>query len=732
MHWALAHRRNLGLPLLICCLSDPAGAAEIPVEREERGRTTPVDQATPYWQPILISPEWQAVDPQRVPKMVNYYSGEELDSSGILNTIDLQYKAPGFVFKTNAVLGQPYLRGVGSDIISAGAESSVATFVDGVYLPRAFDTIVDFYDVERVEVIKGPQGVHLGRNVVGGAVSIHTKDPEPYRTGYADVLLGNYDQRQLRGAVNVPINGPELVFRLAGTMAKRDGYTENIFLRQDADDEDYYALRAKLLYTPRENLSLLFSAERHDEDSSRAIGPHVDPDNGVNGGITFGGIVPGDPREITSNVAPKVDVRSSRYSARLTWDNDVFELLSTTAYLKTEGALALDLDGTNVDYSANFPSADSETVSQEFRLSSPVEQPFSWIGGLYFLLENTDQVLDVRLPLAGIRNAPDGQVDTRSYAAFGQLAWRFQPDWRAKAGLRYSRDTRKLDLIKTVSSPAGTAVSTQFEHENWHAFTPEIGLEYSPDRNRLYYATIARGYKPGGFNTSTIQPAFDSEFLWAYEAGIKRTFPQRRLRTNAALFYYDYEDMQLNTPPSGAPVGTFPIVINAAKASVRGAEIDVLFQPRWNLDLSLAVTLLDAQFEDFDSVDPNNPTDDPDRTGNALPQAPEVSLSLGAAHRWPIEGGTLRLSGEYRYQSEVYFSIYEDPVVRQGGYGLVNAGLVYENHKGDWYAELYGRNLTDQLYTQTVNRNDTSGGLTGVKRFWGAPRTLGLRIGYRW
>lgn len=713
---------------LLTTLLTPVWSIAADAGDRDAGSDHPDENAAARMPTILIAPEWRSIDAQRTARTVEHFSAERLDAGGTHNSIDLQYLTPGFVFKTNAVLGQPYLRGVGSDIISAGAESSVATFVDGVYLPRAFDTIVDFFDIDHVEVLKGPQGVHMGRNVVGGAVSVHTRDPEPRHGGYADVLLGNYNQRQLRGAVNVPL-GPDLAVRVAGIVSRRDGYVDNVFLNVDENDENHYAVRGKLLYRPTDAFSVLLSAEHRSEDSSRALGSQPRADIGRNGGIELGGSVPDNPRQVTENVAPEINVSSNRYSARLSWRNDAIELTSTTAYLTTEGRLALDLDGTDVDYAANYPAADSESMQQEFRLASPQDLTWSWVGGVFLLRENSDQLLDVRLPLSGIRNVPDGSVETRSQAVFGQLAWRFRPDWRSRLGLRYSRDKRALDLVRTLSTPAGTTITRQIEHGRWHAFTPEFGLEYAPDRDRLYYATVSRGYKPGGYNTSVIQPAFDAEDLWAYEAGVKLTFPQRRLRLNAALFHYDYRDMQLTTLPPDAPAGSFPSVMNAAESTIRGLDLDLLYQPRWDTDITLGMTLLDARFDEFASVDRNNPTVDADRADNRLPQAPEVSLNLRADRRWPVTYGTLTFGGELRYQTEIYFNAYQDPAVRQGGYGLLNTHVTFESHKRDWYAELYGRNLTDKLYAQTIVRDDPR---TGTKRHWGAPRTVGLRMGYRW
>lgn len=675
---------------------------------------------------VVIAPEWDAVDAQRTPKTVDTLPGSALDAAGLHDTIALQYGSPGFIFKTNAVLGQPYLRGVGSDIISAGVESSIATFVDGVYMPRAYDTIVDFFDVERVEVLKGPQGVHMGRNAVGGAVSIHTRDPVPYREGYVDVLGGAYAQRRVRAAVNVPLAGPVLALRIAGAAARRDGYVDNINLGTDVDDEDYRAVRAKLRYAPDDRFELLFGAERFSENSSRALGSQPDPDVGVSGGIQAGGTVPDDPRRITENVSPYIDVESSRYSLRAQWRLRGVELRSTSAWLRTEAALALDLDGTDADYAGNYPGGLSETFSQEIRVASEAGR---WTAGVFFLDEQAFQSLDTRLPMTQTRNVPAGDVDTVALGAFGQYRLALGERWSLRSGLRYSRDDRRLDLVRTVTSPAGETVTRQQDRRRWDAWTPELGLEYAPDPRRFWYGSVSRGYKAGGFNTSTIQDPFDPEFLWAYELGFKSNWPAQAMRFNVALFHYDYRDMQLNTPPGDAPPGTFPRVINAAESTLRGAEIEALWRPRRELELSLRAVALSARFDDFVSVDPNNPAVDPDRSGKRLPQAPRLSLNAGVQYLHPFAGGTLRLSGEYRYQSSMYFNIYQDPALRQGGYGLLNAGIGWESGAGHWYVEFYGRNLTDKLYAQSILRNDP---LTGTKRFWGAPRTAGVRVGYRW
>ena len=722
------------------CLSDAAtgdsvlGVTEDGQESELKEQSTP-DLQTSDPVTIVITPQWRPLNSQKLPATVNILSEQELDSAGIGSTIDLQYHVPGLVLKTNTVLGQPYLRGIGSDIISVGAEASVATYVDGVYQPRAVGSIQDFYDVERVEVLKGPQGVHLGRNVVGGAVSIISHDPAPYYDAYADVLYGSYDKYQFRGAVNVPIEGTSLAFRLAGSVIKRDGYTDNIFLDEDLDDEDFYAWRGKLRYAPSVDFDVLFSTEHAKEDSTRALGFQTHPTKAVNGGVLLGGTVPNDPRDVFQNIDQFVRVETNRHSLKLSWVLDGVDFMSTTAYQESDIDLALDLDATEIDFSSNFPSETSKSFSQEIRLSSNRGTALSWVAGAFFLHEDATQILDVRLPLAGVRNFPKGSVDTDAYALFGELGYKFSDAWQGTAGMRYSYDRRKHDFSQIIEDPMGTlgppgtTTLIQNETESWDALTPELTVSYSPKRNAMFYAKASRGFKAGGFNTTGFQPSFGPEFLWAYEIGLKVNFPYQGIRFNGALFYYDYKDMQLATLAPSAPIGTFPSIVNAAKATINGLDLKMHMQATNNTDLSLGLTLLDAEIDEFISVDPNNPAADPDRSGNPLPQAPDISFNLVANHNWALENhGYLALRGEYRYQSAIYFNPFKDSVVKQGGYGIVNASLSFESRKGHWYAELFGNNLTDKEYAQTLFRQDP---MMGLLQCWGAPRTVGLRVGYR-
>jgi iron complex outermembrane recepter protein len=682
---------------------------------------------------ILISPEWRDIDLQLVPSTVNALSGEQLDVSGVENTRELQTVIPGLVFTSHAASGAVFLRGVGGNV-SIADSARVATFVDGVYLPRPVQSMQELFDTRRVDVIKGPHNVLFGRNVVGGAVSIVTEDPRPYREAYADMLYGSYNRRQLRAAANLPIDDA-LSLRISGLLAKRDGYSRNIFLDKDVDDQDYHAWRGKLRYRPSDKLDIVFSVEQNRLDDTNGIAPQPDPDTGINGGIVLGGVVPADTRQVTYNIDQNQSIDSDLYNTRIVWETGGVEIESITAKQSTHQNGRLDLDATDIEFASNYPESNSETYSQEFRIISSQEDSMSWISGIYLSKEDTNALVDIRYPLAFIQNLSSSSTTNSTYAVFGQLEYPFTPKLSATTGLRYTHEATSIDIAQSLTDPlgllgqAGTITERYLDERQWHALIPEISLSYRVDASSFYYGRISRGFKAGGFNTLSIQPSYDPEYVWAYEAGVKADIPSRSLRINTSIFYYDYSDMQVLTLPPNSQQDAIPIITNAAKSSIMGIDLQGRYRPLRKLEITAGVTLLDACYKEFNSVDPNNPASNPDHSGDPLPMAPDVSLQLGTNYRWPrYHHGALRLSANYKYQSAVYFNPYHDAAVRQQGYGLLNVSLGYTSYYDHWYAELYGNNLGDELYAQNIIRIDP---VTGTLRYWGDPRSFGVRLGYK-
>ncbi len=331
---------------------------------------------------ITVTAQKREESVQDVPIAINTYTGERLADAGVENTIDLQVIEPGLVFTTNAAFGQPYLRGVGTDLFTPGAESSIATFVDDVYQSRTISALQDFYDMQRVDVVKGPQGVLFGRNAVGGAINVYSNKPTDELEGYLSITPGNFNKTRFEGALNVPL-ADSMAWRIAGLISKRDGYTDNVFTDRDIDDEDYYSLRTHLDIVLSDNVELLLSGNYSSEDSSRNVVTRVDTSGGAAIADSFNAIRPDDEFETALNEDPNVDIETRSLAATLNWDLGGMVLKSITAYRETDAAMVLDLDASQLDFASNAPVQESETFSQELQLISQGDSAAEWVLGLY-------------------------------------------------------------------------------------------------------------------------------------------------------------------------------------------------------------------------------------------------------------------------------------------------------------------------------------------------------------
>lgn len=691
-------------------------------------------------QKIIVTAQKQEEDIQEVPISITALSGRELDASRAENTLDLQYRTPGFVFKTNSVLGQPYIRGVGSDLITAGADPAVATYVDGVYLARAYSALQDFYDVERVEVMKGPQGTLFGRNATAGVVHIISRTPAPQLSVESDVTYGNYGKVRLRGLVNIPVVEDRAFLRISGLFNQRDGFTRNVYRDRRLDDEDNWGLRAQLRVVPSHKVLIRLSGDYSRERGNRNNPSHLDPVNGVNLALLspYFGTAPADPREVMHDYETYQRMDPWGISGHISWDLGPTTLTSITAYRESDLNVGFDIDLTEIPMIVNEAVGNSRTVTQEVQAISNPDKSLEWVGGFYFLHEDAYQNPNLSWPLFAALFRTAGTVKTTAWAVFEQTSYRFPGNVRVTGGLRFSQEERRLEFDQVIKDPAGvltgapgTRTLANRDRRRWGVWTPKLGVDYFLKPDIMTYFTATRGFKSGGYSTDQLQPGFDPESLWAYEVGVKSTPADGRVGLNLAGFYYDYTDIQLQSIPVDSPEFPFAVVLNVPKSRVVGFEADFQVRPSKEARLNIGLTSLDAEFRNFVALDPNNPhLGEVDRRGGRMPQAPKLSVHVGAQYGWPLKGlGLLTLRGEYRYQSRMFFNIFQDPVVSQAGYNLVNARLSFESEKGRWHGELFARNVFDVVYAQTMMRLDPA---TGNQRWWGAPRTYGLQVGVRY
>lgn len=660
-----------------------------------------------------------------VPMSVGAVLGEDLAAGGIDDTYELPFRVPGLVFTNNSLLAQPYIRGIGSDLITAGAENSVASFVDGVYQTRAVSSVQDLFDVDRVEVLKGPQGTLFGRNATGGAIRVVTHQPTTTPDGRLELGYGSYDRVDANGYANGPLVDGKLLGRLAGSFVQHDGYTDNVYLGRDLDDQNRFALRSHLAWIGTDCLKLTVSGDYANEDDSRLLILRPVQPLATNLGVQLGGTVPDAARTVLFDapVGARLEVGGARAEAIA--DLDGATLTSTTAYRASRLRETLDLDGTEVDGASNRPRERSDAITQEVEVASSGAGRLDWLGGVFYLHEDAFQSLDVRIPLAGLRDQPQGDLTADAAAVFGELGYRILDDVKATAGLRYSYESRGQDYVEYVN---GAEALTQDQNADWDAFTPRFVLEWMPTGEALAYASVSRGFKSGGFNSGVAQPTpFRPEYVWAYEVGTKNELLDRRLRAEVAAFYYDYSDIQLQVLAPDSPI-PFPIVANAGQATLYGGDIGLSARPVKELTPRLGLALLHSRFDELDAIDPNDLTGNPDQSGNRLPKAPDLTVYGGSDYVLELPFGSLTLTGEYRYQSEIDFAIFGDPTVRQGGYGVWNAHALFASSDGHWTVRVYGQNLSNKLYAVAGLRLD---GTLGNMRNYAPPRTGGVALAYR-
>ncbi|MBI5184655.1 MAG: TonB-dependent receptor [Nitrospinae bacterium] len=672
---------------------------------------------------VTVTAERREEDPQEVPMSITVHTGEELNASGVESTLDLPLRTPGFLFSTNAVLGQPYIRGVGSDFVSIGSESTVAIYKDGVYQSRAMGALADFFDVERVEVVKGPQGTLYGRNATGGTVNIISRTPEPDLSMEADLIYGNYNKLRIQGMVNAPLVDDRVFLRLSGLSSDRDGFIRVVNLGTRTDDEDLRAGRAQLRILASEEVEVLVSADYMKEKGSRGLGAKVNSNLPAPQIDLFGGINPGDPREVYNTFKDRNDLYEIGDSLKITWDSGLFSLMSLTAYHETDLNLLIDIDHTDVDYSSSAPNENSKAVTQEFQFTSNDKGPLEWLAGVYYLHEKSAQELDFSLTPYAVRLNTFARNRTNAYAVYGQASYFLTDKWRATAGLRYGYED-KHHVIH--NGAAGTLYKDA--SKGWGAWMPKFGLDFFATEDILAYVSATRGFKSGGFNSAGSGEQFNPEFIWSYEAGLKSSVPGGRLQWNASAFYYDYKDLQVQSFSNDAP-GLF-LLENAAQAEVKGLETDLRAFLLPDLDMEIGVALLDARFTEYATPDPDalDPTANQDLSGNLLPKAPELTSNVMLRYAYPLMGhGDLIMQGDWRYQSEVFFNQFNAHGVNQKGFHILNARLEFEAAGGDWRLALWGKNLTSALYRQNVIRNTQ---FIGSLDFWGAQRTFGFQAAY--
>ena len=681
---------------------------------------------------ITVTAQKREQSLQDVPVSVSAFDGAYIEKAGIKDIRDIGGLTPGLSIKSRGdTEASVFIRGIGSQAPGIGADPAVGIFIDGVSASRGTNATAAFFDVERVEVVKGPQGTLFGRNASAGAISIITRKPDLDDSGVS-LLLGAGDEGQVKYQVIGNLAASEnFGLRLGVNHYERDGLYRNSVTGQDLLNADTTNVRLGALFLPNDRWESYLSVERVDMENLDAIVTDADAF-----ASTVAQNAPPGPQEL----------ESTRFVWNNVWDlNDTLRLTSTTGYYTHDVRVTpVDADEIDVPVITFVEPQENDTFSQEFRLNGSTDS-IDWFVGASFMKEELSFTTDVNydeaivaaifgldgldvdnmnvcdgsadldvdgdgigdtglltgLPMCPIvSEIPFGENETTSFAVYGDVTWHATDRVDLTFGLRYTNDEKDM-FYNNPATPGLLAVldgqifgpitnGNVAAKDDWSSIDPRLAINFSINDDTSIYANVARGYKSGGINRQVndflpnpqILNTFDEETNNAFEIGIKSRFANGRAQINAAAFFNDYSDYQLETL-----VGLVPEVFNVGDIETSGVEADGRFLVTDNLEITANVAFLSSEVKS--SIDPAI-------AGMDTPQAPETSGSVGFAYNRPMNSGEFQFSGNWQYSSEFWFDIFN--TLEQPSFNVANVRLGYEAEDSRWSIALVGDNVTDEEY----------------------------------
>lgn len=694
---------------------------------------------------IVVTAQRRSENLQKVPVAVSALGAETLKNRNIVNIQDFNAVAPNVSFGELNGFARINIRGIGNQNYFTGGDPSVTMYVDGAVISQAAAQMSAFFDLERVEVLRGPQGTLYGRNATGGSVNLIAKKPTDTVQGYASAAFGNYDQFQLEGALGGPI-ADGLKARVSVFRLTRGGYGTNINDGRAVDDANRLYGRAQLEFARGAHdflLSLQYGREHDAGYQVHVFGQSNPGAANAPTGVLLGGTLAGNPRDMNSE-APLHNWRETfsvtgDYKLRV---SSALALRSISNYRSYDQDFLSDIDGTQVRFAAVQQIIKSKQFSQEFQGNYESDR-FNAVTGLYYFHESMygDNNLGgpgptVHSPAGGppgaFYTALVGNVTVEALGAFAQGTYKILPNLGLTGGLRYSDETRDGTGSFQGPSVAVAPVSTP-RHIHDGNLSYKVGLNWNITPQVLAYASYSTGFKSGVILVGSSDPAARPEKVKAWEAGIKSDLFDRHLRLNLSAFSYDYTDLQISQLLVGASV---PTVTNAASAKIKGIEAEAVLRPTSRLTVSGNVGYLNTSFVNFTSRDPRALGASPvlDLTGNRLPYAPEWSGDLHTDWRVPLgalESKVLLTAAiDAVMSSRVDFSVFNQSDLAQAANTKYDASLKLAGVKTRWSITGWVKNLTDEL---TYANRTVGGGLSTNRAIYGVvapPRTFGATLGY--
>ncbi len=692
---------------------------------------------------IVVTATRSSQSLSKIAASVTAISSDQLGAGGIKDIGSLAAAVPNLSVGDQFGVNRTFIRGIGLTSIDLGADGAVAFLQDGVLIARPAAQLTGFYDIERVEVLRGPQGTLYGRGATAGAINLITKKPTEELNGYVRASYGNYNAVTLEGGVGGALLPGKILVRVSGKYDRRDGYGKNLFTGADVDNRDAYAIRGSLLFKASDDLDLLISADHFNEkDNNYAFhyfGPTVAAENAL--GSILGGDtiitraaklgIPVNYRDIYSDQEALNRRHGTSVTGTLEWRPGDWNIKSITGYRDFTRFNRDDLDASNVNmFGQNNYDEKSRTFSQEF-IGTMKADRFDLLLGASYFHESLDGAVRVPLTNLGILfGAPanafnnqnylqSGTVTINAYGAYAQGSYHVTDKLKLTAGARYSYEKRKgvgsFDFLGSVPTN---------KEKGWGAVTPTFAIDYQASDQTLVYASVTRGFKSGVINVGSKNDVINPEYAWGYEAGIKTSGLDGKIAGSLAAFYINYSDLQVGFVGADSVVTT----VNAASARNYGLELELRARPASNWNIDLFATYLNAKYKDFTTGDYRQGFKLVNLKGNRLSNAPEFSVRAATDYTVPIGDAKLNLRADVNWQDRVYFTEFNNADATQAPYATINAGLKYTAASGVWSVDVWGRNLTDKFI---VSNNIITAPLYSSIRVGSLapPRTYGVTLG---
>ncbi len=732
-----------------CALLAPAAFVQAQEQQPAAGQqATQLDEVT-------VTARRRAESIQDVPVAVSAFGEEQIKDLQASTVEGLQGAVPNMNIaqgRGSANSVNVFIRGIGQPDALQTFDPGVGMYVDDVYYSRINGALFSLFDIQQLEVLRGPQGTLYGKNSTGGAIKLTTKNPFDNEGGAVEVTAGDYGRLEGRFYVSGKLSDT-IAASIAGAKITNDGYVKDAETGKRYNDDDTEALRFKMAFNPTDSFRATLSLDTTKQDAALTLGrPMADLRQTS---LAPAGVIvlqPGETGEWNRRALTSFKNGEGQYlkhsgaSLAMDWDiNAQWTLKSISSYRKLKTKSYIDIDASEYELGDVLVALDQDQKSQEFQLHYDNGSNLHATFGAYYMKENVPSYqeayaddlfsfLGAKVPF--LRTIND-DLTTTSNAAFAHLNWEFVPSWTVAAGVRWTKD--KKDYARSTSTFWGAPFTALNEtvafaaNASWTAVTPSISLQKAFGDNLMGYVSANRGFKSGGFNGrantryDTQHAKFDPEYVWTYELGLKGSSADRRFRGSAAAFYSNYSDFQARVSQD---VGTFP-VLNAAKLNIKGIELEGSALLGEATTLSAQIGWMDAQYDKFEDfrLDPSYPGFDPNVNHDHVPFSPDWTARVALQHVFSLgDNGNLTFGGDVSYRGKTWLSVDNRAVLSQDAYTLLGVYGVWDSPQMAWQVRAGVRNLTDKEYKTEGQEFASVGNIQTA--YYGLPRNWYMSLRY--